>query len=120
MQCEVEIDDLVGFIQDTIEEIGGLNALYSNLDVNAILNEHLIRQAEKELNEFGVTKDFFSNNSVYFHNNYIDCPLRYSEEIRDKLIEELEENEVLFDDLTSLTKYVLSEMEIDKQTIEGA
>lgn len=78
-------------------------------DVNALLNDYILNQARNNIEELtGI--DIVNDFDVYFFQNYLDCPLRYSAECQEAIEEAIKEKELKKSDFDVYSLYVLDEM----------
>lgn len=84
------------------------------VDIMAILNDYIIQMARNNIEE--ITGNDFMNDlriNPYFFGNYIDCPICYREEEKEKLSQLLKEHNITKDDVNIFTQFLLDEMEIE-------
>jgi len=84
------------------------------VDIMAILNDYIIQMARNNIEEI-TGNDFMNDLQIepYFFNNYIDCPICYKEEEKEKLSQLLKEHNITKDDVNIFTQFLLDEMEIE-------
>lgn len=82
-------------------------------DVNALLNDYILRQATSDI--YKVLNVDLSNYDVYFFANYLDDPLQYPNEVVEDIEQAIKEQEIKKYDFDVYAQYVLSEMGINME-----
>ena len=80
-------------------------------DINALLNDYILRQARDDINEV-LDIDLYDYN-IYFFANYLDDPLQYSNGLVEDIEQAIKEHEATRADFDDYALYVLNEMEIE-------
>jgi hypothetical protein len=81
-------------------------------DVNALLNDYILQQARDNIDEV-LNIDIVNDYDVYYFQNYLDCPLQYSNECKEALEIAIKENQASENDFNKYALIVLNEMHIE-------
>lgn len=109
-ECNIDMYELAEILQDGADELG-VNLYDNHTDVNAILNDYILREARNDIEN--LTNIDLCDYDVYYYANYLDCPLQYPSEIVEELENAIKENELTQDDFNSYSLYVLDEMGVN-------
>lgn len=80
-------------------------------DLNALLNDYILRQARSDIDEV-LNIDLYDYN-IYFFANYLDDPLQNSNEAVEDIEQAIKEHEATRADFDEYAQYVLNEMGIE-------
>lgn len=80
-------------------------------DLNALLNDYILRQARSDINEV-LNIDLYDYD-IYFFANYLDDPLQYSNEAVEDIERAIKGHEATRADFDKYAQYVLDEMGIE-------
>ena len=106
--CNISMNELSEILQDQADELG-INLYDSHTDVNALLNDYILRQAANDI-ESQTDIDIINDYDVYFFANYLDCPLQYSTECQEAIEQAIKEKQLTRDDFDNYALYVLDDM----------
>ena len=107
---DLNMYELAEILQEQAEN-WGINLFNDSptTDVNALLNDYILNQARNDIEELtGI--DIVNDYDVYFFQNYLDCPLRYSTECKEAIEEAINEKELKKSDFDVYSLYVFDEM----------
>lgn len=80
-------------------------------DLNALLNDYILRQARSDIDEV-LNIDLYDYD-IYFSANYLDDPLQYSNEAVEDIERAIKGHEATRADFDKYAQYVLDEMGIE-------
>lgn len=80
-------------------------------DLNALLNDYILRQARSDIDEV-LNIDLYDYD-IYFFANYLDDPLQYSNEAVEDIERAIKGHEATRADFDKYAQYVLDEMGIE-------
>lgn len=80
-------------------------------DLNALLNDYILRQARSDIDEV-LNIDLYDYD-IYFFANYLDDPLQYSNEAVEDIERAIKGHEATRADFNKYAQYVLDEMGIE-------
>lgn len=109
---DISARELADILYEQAEEMG--ISLFDNnntTDLNALLNDYILRQARNDIDE--VLNIDLDDYNVYFFANYLDDPLQYSNELVEDIKQAIKEHEVTRADFDEYAQYVLDEMGIE-------
>ena len=115
MSLNMSMIELVEVIEEYCDSTGtDLFNSEQTVDIMAILNDYIIQMARNNIEEI-TGNDFMNDLQIepYFFSNYIDCPICYREEEKEKLSQLLKEHNITKDDVNIFTQFLLDEMEIE-------
>lgn len=106
--CNISMNELSEILQDQANE-WSINLYDSHTDVNALLNDYILRQAASDI-ESQTDIDIINDFDIYFFANYLDCPLQYSTECQETIEQVIKEKQLTKDDFDDYALYVLDNM----------
>ena len=104
--------ELADILYEQAEEMG--ISLFDNdntTDLNALLNDYILKQARDDINE--VLDIDLDDYNIYFFANYLDDPLQYPNELVEDIEQAIKEHEATRADFDDYALYVLNEMGIE-------
>lgn len=109
---DISARELADILYEQAEEMG--ISLFDNdntTDLNALLNDYILRQARNDIYEV-LNIDLYDYD-VYFFANYLDDPLQYSNELVEDIEQAIKEHDATRADFDDYALYLLDEMEIE-------
>lgn len=108
---DISARELADILYEQAEEMG--ISLFDNnntTDLNALLNDYILRQARNDIDE--VLNIDLGDYNIYFFANYLDDPLQYSNELVEDIEQAIKEHKATRADFDEYAQYVLDEMGI--------
>lgn len=109
---DISARELADILYEQAEEMG--ISLFDNnntTDLNALLNDYILRQARNDIKE--VLNIDLDDYNIYFFANYLDDPLQYSNELVEDIEQAIKEHKATRADFDEYAQYVLDEMRIE-------
>lgn len=109
---DISARELADILYEQAEEMG--ISLFDNnntTDLNALLNDYILRQARNDIEE--VLNIDLDDYNIYFFANYLDDPLQYSNELVEDIEQAIKEHKATRADFDEYAQYVLDEMRIE-------
>lgn len=108
----ISASELVDILYDEAKD-RGINLFDDDgiTDLNAFLNDYILRQARNDIDEV-LNIDLYDYN-IYFFANYLDDPLQYSDGLVKDIEQAIKEHEATRADFDDYAQYVLDEMGIE-------
>lgn len=110
-QCDISMYELNDILHEQAENFF-INLYDEHTDVNALLNDYILGQARNNIQEL-VDIDIVDDYNVYYFENYLDCPLQYTTEVREIIEDAIKEKELTRDDFDKYALYLLDEMNVN-------
>lgn len=109
---DISARELADILYEQAEEMGV--SLFDNdntTDLNALLNDYILRQARSDIDEV-LNIDLYDYD-VYFFANYLDDPLQYSNGVVEDIEQAIKEHKATRADFDEYAQYVLDEMGVE-------